>query len=64
MTQTEFDGLPPAQREGILKVWKRTTEAWEAVRDRAFLSRPGDYVGIPDVFGMFFGVEPDGYTHT
>ncbi len=64
MTQQEFDALPSEQREAIHAVWKRTKESWEAVRDRAFLSRPGDYVGIPDVFGMFFGVEPDGYTHT
>jgi hypothetical protein len=64
MTQKEFDSLPAEQRAAIVAVWKRTQEPWEEVRERAFLSRPGAYVGIPNVFGMFFGVEPDGFTHT
>jgi hypothetical protein len=64
MTQEEYRALPHAQREAMIKLQRRSGIEWEDFLEKAFLTRPGDYVGVPDFHGMFVGIEPDGYTHS
>jgi hypothetical protein len=44
---------------------KEHREEWAKFMERCFAPTPlSDYVGVPDHFGMFIGIEPDGYTHS
>lgn len=72
MTQEEYTTLPAAQKQALDRLFLRQEREaeqpveWEQFRELAYVAgRIGtDYVGVGPVFGMFFGIEVDGYTHT
>lgn len=65
-----YGGLPmnittPAQRDALWNLYRRASiyrESYPKFR-RRFSFYPGGYLG-GEWLGMFFGIEPDGYTHT
>jgi len=65
MTDAQFSKLTVEQRESLKRVQEREGSLWGEFL--AKLHAPTDlfpYVGVPDYFGMFLGIEEDGYTHS
>jgi hypothetical protein len=66
MTQAEVDDLPPAQRQAMHDLQKRSGIDWPEFLRKCDppcgVLRP--YVSVHEFHGMFIGIEPDGYTHS
>lgn len=65
MTDAQFDKLTPEQKESLKRLHEREGTLWsEFLMKLAAPTNLFPYVGVPDHFGMFIGVESDGYTHS
>lgn len=65
MTDAQFALLTPEQKTSLKLIHEREGTSWGAFLAKLYAPTTlCPYVGVPDHFGMFIGVEADGYAHS